>query len=204
MFQQKYLAAYMVCLVMDVAHNNTTIHKVVQIIFGSNGFIYIRRGNTLTAFGAWSTIVNSGFVKYASTTNYGHVKVDGTTITVNNGVISAHTGVPTLTKQTATVPTTYAGLSVSHLYAESDGTIHEGVFDITNSKATDVIIQAEEVFATNLSLAAKAATYSAIVWGTGDPLTLEVNDTGKSINFTTTIEIRGNSTLHIYVRDNNG
>lgn len=108
-------------------------------------------------------------------------------------------------KQTATIPTTFTGkLSVSHLYAEGDGTLAEGVFDLTNATAEALTISAETAFATGLALQAKAATYSCLLWGTGDPLTLEVNATGKSVNFTTDVTIPASSTLHVYVRDNNG
>lgn len=108
------------------------------------------------------------------------------------------------TKQTATIPSTLSALKVSHLRTESDGTLVEGVFDITNSSAATVSIAANTVFATGLTMKAEAATYSCLVWGSGDPLTLSANDTGKSLSFTTDVSVPANSTLHVYVRDNEG
>lgn len=131
------------------------------------------------------------------------VPVDGTTIGYSADGLHVVNPVASKVKQMATVPDTLKNVSVSHLYAEPDGTLAEGVFDITNGNSTGMTIAAETVIATGLDLAS-GKTYSCLVWGTGDPLTLEVNDTGKSINFTTDVRVEGNSTLHIYVRDNEG
>lgn len=110
---------------------------------------------------------------------------------------------PTRTAMAATVPTTIAGLKVSHLYKDSTGAIpQDSTFDLTNGGTTDLTIKAATAFATGLTLAAKAATYDVLDFATADPYTLSVNATGASMAFTTDVTIPANSTKVFYVRDN--
>lgn len=98
---------------------------------------------------------------------------------------------------------TFTGLVISDLRAYEDGKLAEGVFTLANGTAANMPIAAKTVFATGLDLAPNQ-TYTVHEWGVDNVLTLEVNDTGKSINFTTLIEIPASSSLTFYVVANDG
>lgn len=98
---------------------------------------------------------------------------------------------------------TFKGLVITDLRAYADGKLAEGVFTLTNGTAANMPIAAKTVFATGLDLAPNQA-YTAHEWGVNNVLTLEVNDTGKSVNFTTGIEIPASSSLTFYVVANDG
>lgn len=98
---------------------------------------------------------------------------------------------------------TFTGLVISDLRAYADGKLAEGVFTLTNGTADNMPIAAKTVFATGLDLAPNQ-TYTVHEWGADNVLTLEVNDTGKSINFTTGIEIPASSSMTFYVVANDG
>lgn len=136
----------------------------------------------------------------------GAVSPDGVTLIASStGVLTSIAGTTAATKLTPTIPTTFAGkLRVSHLYMDADSTLHESVFDLSNSTAAALEIPANTVFATGLKLAAKEASYSCLVWGSNDELTLKSNATGASLTFTTAVTIPANDTVHILIRDNNG
>ena len=87
--------------------------------------------------------------------------------------------------------------------AYADGKLAEGVFTLANGTAANMPISAKTVFATGLDLAPNQA-YTVHEWGVDNVLTLEVNDTGKSVNFTTGIEIPASSSLTFYVVANDG
>lgn len=98
---------------------------------------------------------------------------------------------------------TFKGLVISDLRAYADGKLAEGVFTLTNGTAANMPIAAKTVFATGLDLA-PSQTYTAHEWGADNALTLEVNGTGKGINFTTDIEVPASSSLTFYVVANDG
>lgn len=103
----------------------------------------------------------------------------------------------------ATVPTTLAGLKISHLSKMSDGTLPiDSTFDMTNSGSADLTIKANTAFATGLTLAKIAKSYDVLDFATGDPYTLSINATGASMAFTTDITIPANGTKTLFVRDN--
>lgn len=93
---------------------------------------------------------------------------------------------------------TFTGLAISDLRAYADGKLAEGVFTLTNGTAANMPIAAKTVFATGLDLA-PSQTYTVHEWGADNVLTLEVNDTGKSLDFTTLIEIPASSSITFYV-----
>lgn len=93
---------------------------------------------------------------------------------------------------------TFKGLVISDLRAYADGKLAEGVFTLANGTAANMPIAAKTVFATGLDLAPNQ-TYTVHEWGVDSVLALEVNDTGKSVNFTTGIEIPASSSLTFYV-----
>lgn len=97
----------------------------------------------------------------------------------------------------------FTGLVISDLRAYSDGKLAEGVFTLANGTAANMPIAAKTVFATGLDLMSNQ-TYTVRKWGVDDVLTLEVDDTGKSVNFTTDIEIPASSSLTFYVVANDG
>ena len=98
---------------------------------------------------------------------------------------------------------TFKGLVISDLRAYADGKLAEGVFTLTNGTETNMPIAAKTVFATGLDLA-PSQTYTVHEWGVDSVLTLEVNGTCKSVNFTTGIEIPASSSLTFYVVANDG
>ena len=98
---------------------------------------------------------------------------------------------------------TFTGLIISDLRAYADGKLSEGVFTLTNGTAANMPIAAKTVFATGLDLAPNQ-TYTVHEWGVDNVLTLEVNGTGKSIDFTTLVEIPASSSLTFYVVANDG
>lgn len=98
---------------------------------------------------------------------------------------------------------TFKGLIISDLRAYADGKLAEGVFTLTNGTAANMPIAAKTVFATGLGLAPNQ-TYTVHEWAADNVLTLEVNDTGKSVNFTTLVEIPASSSLTFYVVANDG
>lgn len=97
----------------------------------------------------------------------------------------------------------FTGLVVSDLRAYADGKLAEGVFTLTNGTAVNMPIAAKTVFATGLDLMPDQ-THTVHEWGVDNVLTLEVNGTGKSVNFTTSIEIPASSSLTFYVVANDG
>lgn len=98
---------------------------------------------------------------------------------------------------------TFKGLVISDLRAYADGKLAEGVFTITNSTAANMPIAAKTVFATGLDLMPDQ-TYTVHEWGVDNVLTLEVNGTGKSVDFATGVEIPASSSLTFYVVANDG
>lgn len=98
---------------------------------------------------------------------------------------------------------TFKGLVISDLRAYADGKLAEGVFTLTNGTAANMPIAAKTVFATGLDLAPNQ-TYTVHEWAVDNVLTLEVNDTGKSLDFTTLVEIPASSSLTFYVVANDG
>lgn len=98
---------------------------------------------------------------------------------------------------------TFTGLVISDLRAYADGKLAEGVFTLTNGTIANMQITAKTVFATGLDLA-PSQTYTVHEWGVDNVLTLEVNGTGESLNFTTGIEILASSSLAFYVVANDG
>lgn len=98
---------------------------------------------------------------------------------------------------------TFKGLVISNLRAYADGKLAEGVFTLTNGTAANMPIAAKTVFATGLDLA-PSQTYTVHEWGIDNALTLEVNGTGKSVNFTTGVEIPASASLTFYVVANDG
>ena len=97
----------------------------------------------------------------------------------------------------------FTGLVISDLRAYPDGKLAEGVFTLTNGTAANMPIAAKTVFATGLDLAPNQ-TYTVHESGIDGVLTLEVNATGKSINFTTAVEIPASASLTFYVVANDG
>lgn len=97
----------------------------------------------------------------------------------------------------------FTGLVISDLRAYADGKLAEGVFTLANGTAENIPIAAKTVFATGLDLAPNQ-TYTVHEWGVDDVLALEVNATGKSVNFTTLVEIPASSSLTFYVVANDG
>lgn len=93
---------------------------------------------------------------------------------------------------------TFKGLVISDLRAYADGKLAEGVFTLTNGTTANMLIAAKTVFATGLDLAPNQ-TYTVHEWGVDNVLTLEVNGTGKSVNFTAGIEVPASSSLTFYV-----
>lgn len=98
---------------------------------------------------------------------------------------------------------TFKGLVISDLRAYADGKLAEGVFTLTNGTPANMPIAAKTIFATGLDLAPNQ-TYTVHEWGVDNVLTLEVNDTGKSVDFTTLVEIPASSSLTFYVVANDG
>lgn len=98
---------------------------------------------------------------------------------------------------------TFTGLVISDLRAYADGKLAEGVFTLTNGTTVNMPIAAKTVFATGLDLMPDQ-TYTVHEWGVDNVLTLEVNGTGKSVNFTTSVEIPASSSLTFYVVANDG
>lgn len=98
---------------------------------------------------------------------------------------------------------TFKGLVISDLRAYADGKLAEGVFTLTNGTADNMPIAAKTVFATGLDLMPNQ-TYTVHEWGVDNVLTLEVNGTGKSVNFTTDVEIPASSSSTFYVVANDG
>lgn len=98
---------------------------------------------------------------------------------------------------------TFKGLVISDLRAYADGKLAEGVFTLTNGTGANMPIAAKTVFATGLDLAPNQ-TYTVHEWGSDGVLTLEVNATGKSVNFTTSVNIPESSSLAFYVVANDG
>lgn len=98
---------------------------------------------------------------------------------------------------------TFKGLVISDLRAYADGKLAEGVFTLTNGTAANMPITAKTVFATGLDLMPNQ-TYTVHEWGVDNVLTLEVNSTGKSLDFTTGVEIPASSSLTFYVVANDG
>ena len=98
---------------------------------------------------------------------------------------------------------TFKGLVISDLRAYADGKLAEGVFTLTNGTAANMPIAAKTVFATGLDLMPDQ-TYTVHEWGVDNVLTLEVNGTGKSLDFTTGINIPASSSLTFYVAANDG
>lgn len=106
----------------------------------------------------------------------------------------------TVADQTATVPSAFPTLRVSELKS-ANGRLKEGYFRITNTGA-ETTIPAETVFATGLSFDAKADSAPCIVSalaGTSTENTIELNDTGKSLNFTAQQIVPANKTVYVYV-----
>lgn len=97
----------------------------------------------------------------------------------------------------------FEGLVISDLRAYADGKLAEGVFTLTNGAAENMPIAAKTVFATGLDLAPNK-TYTAHEWGVDNVLKLEVNGTGKSLDFTTDIEIPASSSLTFYLVADDG
>lgn len=97
----------------------------------------------------------------------------------------------------------FKGLVVSDFRAYADGRLAEGVFTLTNGTAANMPIAAETVFATGLDLM-PSQSYTVHEWAADNTLTLEVNGTGKSVNFTTLVEIPASSSLTFYVVANDG
>lgn len=98
---------------------------------------------------------------------------------------------------------TFKGLVISDFRAYEDGRLAEGVFTLTNGTSANMPIAAETVFATGLDLMPNQ-TYTVHEWAVDNVLTLETNGTGKSINFTTMVEIPASSSLTFYVVANDG
>ena len=92
----------------------------------------------------------------------------------------------------------FKGLVISDLRACAGGKLAEGVFTLTNDTAANMPIAAKTIFATGLDLMPDQ-TYTVHEWGVDNVLTLEVNATGKSINFTTAVEIPASASLTFYV-----
>lgn len=98
---------------------------------------------------------------------------------------------------------TFKGLVISDFRAYADGMLSEGVFTLTNGTAANMPISPETVFATELDLKPNQS-YTVHEWGADASNTLEVNGTGKSINFTALVEIPASSSLTFYVVANDG
>lgn len=98
---------------------------------------------------------------------------------------------------------TFKGLVISDFRAYADGRLAEGVFTLTNGTAANMPIAAETVFATGLDLM-PSQSYTVHEWAADNTLTLEVSETGKSVNFTTLVEIRASSSITFYVVANDG
>lgn len=98
---------------------------------------------------------------------------------------------------------TFKGLVISDLRAYADGKLAEGVFTLTNGTAANMPIADKTVFATGLALMPNQ-TYTVHEWAADSVLTLEVNGTGKSVYFTTGIEVPASSSLTFYVVANDG
>ena len=143
------------------------------------------------------------FIEDMTATVKGCAKPDNATVTVSNGVLSAvQSQTETMELQEGTVVDTFAGLRVSDLRSLG-GDLVEGIFQLTNGTAADIAIPAETVFVTGLALRDAAAQYTAFdVKGGWEPLTVEVNATGKSLNFTTAVTVKANSTMPVYVVSN--
>ena len=143
------------------------------------------------------------FIEDMTATVKGCAKPDNATVTVSNGVLSAvQSQTETMELQEGTVVDTFAGLRVSDLRSLG-GDLVEGVFLLANGTAEDIAIPAETVFVTGLALRDSAAQYSAFDVKAGwEPLTVEVNATGKSLNFTTAVTVKANSTMPVYVVSN--
>ena len=98
---------------------------------------------------------------------------------------------------------TFAELVVSDFRAYEDGRLAEGVCTLTNGTPANMPIAAETVFATGMSLKG-SETYTVHEWAADNTLTLEVSESGKSVNFTTLVEIPASSSLTFYVVANDG
>lgn len=98
---------------------------------------------------------------------------------------------------------TFKGLVISDFRAYADGRLAEGVFTLTNGTPANMPIAAETVFATGFDLMPNQS-YTVHEWAADNTLTLEVNGTGKSVNFTTLVEVPASSSLTFYVVANDG